>query len=609
MEGLFPSIGGLLFSVLLFITYYSKQRFDSVKNKMFRLMLLFCILLNFTDIASYLIFKYINNDFLTIISYKIDWLVGYIWYSFFYYYSFCFLNGYEDNDFISLIKEKKSAKEFLIIYILSCFIYFFIPITDLNINSITWLPKYISYYVIICASLVAILIIINGLKSTLKRNKKIILIMIIELVGFFVLQFLFSKISFAPMAMILQTYFLYFIIENPDIKISKEVEEVKNDIEKSNKAKTDFLSNMSHEIRSPMNAIVGFSNSLLNISDFDEQSVRSDIKNISDAGSNLLDIINNILDISKIETGKEELYCREYSLVNVINELSKIIDSKLENSKVKLIIDISSDIPNKLYGDQTKLYQILLNILTNSVKYTEIGKIKLSASCENIGDNCLIHFRISDTGFGIKKEDYDKLFEKFARLDSAKYNEIEGTGLGLAITKKYVDLMNGKIWFESEYEVGTTFYVDINQKIIDNNKALTINEKSNEDDNKYKDCSAYKILIVDDNKLNIKVASRILQRYNFNIDTAESGKECINKVKSGEKYDMIFMDHMMPELDGIKTLHIIKRIEDFKCPPVVVLTANAIVGMKDMYLNEGFDEYLSKPINIEELNKVINKYF
>ena len=609
MEGLFPSIGGLLFSVLLFITYYSKQRFDSVKNKMFRLMLLFCILLNFTDIASYLIFKYINNDFLTIVSYKIDWLVGYIWYSFFYYYSFCFLNGYEDNDFISLIKEKKSAKKFLIIYILSCFIYFFIPITDLNINNITWLPKYISYYVIICASLVAILIIINGLKSTLKRNRKIILIMIIELIGFVVLQFLFPKISFAPMAMILQTYFLYFIIENPDIKISKEVEEVKNDIEKSNKAKTDFLSNMSHEIRSPMNAIVGFSNSLLNISDFDEQSVRSDIKNISDAGSNLLDIINNILDISKIETGKEELYCREYSLVNVINELSKIIDSKLENSKVKLIIDISSDIPNKLYGDQTKLYQILLNILTNSVKYTEIGKIKLSASCENIGDNCLIHFRISDTGFGIKKEDYDKLFEKFARLDSAKYNEIEGTGLGLAITKKYVDLMNGKIWFESEYEVGTTFYVDINQKIIDNNKALTINEKSNEDDNKYKDCSAYKILIVDDNKLNIKVASRILQRYNFNIDTAESGKECINKVKSGEKYDMIFMDHMMPELDGIKTLHIIKRIEDFKCPPVVVLTANAIAGMKDMYLNEGFDEYLSKPINIEELNKVINKYF
>ena len=609
MEGLFPSIGGLLFSVLLFITYYSKQRFDSVKNKMFRLMLLFCILLNFTDIASYLIFKYINNDFLTIVSYKIDWLVGYIWYSFFYYYSFCFLNGYEDNDFISLIKEKKSAKKFLIIYILSCFIYFFIPITDLNINNITWLPKYISYYVIICASLVAIFIIINGLKSTLKRNRKIILIMIIELIGFVVLQFLFSKISFAPMAMILQTYFLYFIIENPDIKISKEVEEVKNDIEKSNKAKTDFLSNMSHEIRSPMNAIVGFSNSLLNISDFDEQSVRSDIKNISDAGSNLLDIINNILDISKIETGKEELYCREYSLVNVINELSKIIDSKLENSKVKLIIDISSDIPNKLYGDQTKLYQILLNILTNSVKYTEIGKIKLSASCENIGDNCLIHFRISDTGFGIKKEDYDKLFEKFARLDSAKYNEIEGTGLGLAITKKYVDLMNGKIWFESEYEVGTTFYVDINQKIIDNNKTLTINEKSNEDDNKYKDCSAYKILIVDDNKLNIKVASRILQRYNFNIDTAESGKECINKVKSGEKYDMIFMDHMMPELDGIKTLHIIKRIEDFKCPPVVVLTANAIAGMKDMYLNEGFDEYLSKPINIEELNKVINKYF
>ena len=609
MEGLFPSIGGLLFSVLLFITYYTKQRLNSVKSKMFRLMLLFCIFLNITDILSYLIFRYLNNDFLAIISYKIDWLVGYVWYSFFFYYGFCFLNGLEYTSFKKLINEKKQAKIFLFILLISCVIFLFVPLVGLNRNNIVWIMKYISYYVIICASLIAVLIILNGLKSPLKRNRKIILIMIIELVGFIILQFLFRKISFAPMSMLLQTYFLYFIIENPDIEISKEVEEVKNEIEKSSKAKTDFLSNMSHEIRSPMNAIIGFSNSLLNINEFDEENVRSDIKNISDAGTSLLDIINNILDISKIETGKEELYFKEYSLLNVINELSKIIESKLEGSNVKLLTEISSDIPSKLYGDQTKLYQILLNILTNSVKYTEIGKIKLSVSCNINEDKCYLHFKISDTGYGIKKEDFDKLFEKFARLDNAKYNEIEGTGLGLVITKKYVDLMNGRIWFESEYEVGTTFYVDITQDIIDktplSKEKLEIAQKK---DN-YKDCSLYTILIVDDNKLNIKVASRILQRYKFNIETAESGKDCINKIKSGKKYDMIFMDHMMPELDGIQTFHILQKIDDYDCPVVVVLTANAIAGMKDMYLKEGFNEYLSKPINSDELNKIINKYF
>lgn len=434
--------------------------------------------------------------------------------------------------------------------------------------------------------------------------------MIIELLIVFVLQLNFLTIAIAAIGAIIQMFFLYFNIENPDLKIINELETVKSDIERSNKAKSDFLSNMSHEIRSPMNAIVGFSETLLNDPNFDEKNARNSIKHISSAGNNLLDIINNILDISKIESGKETLDKKDYSVGNIILELTSIIDARIGDRPVKFVVDVDKNIPSKLSGDSTKLFQILLNILTNSVKYTEVGRINLSLTADINGDFANLHFKIADTGYGIKREDTDKLFKKFSRLESATSNEIEGTGLGLVITKKYVDLMHGKIWFESEYEVGTTFYVDIAQKIVDVKPLGLITEpvKSVKEIN-YIDCSNYNILIVDDNKLNIKVASRLLGAYKFNIDTAFNGKDCIYKIKEGKKYDMIFLDHMMPEMDGIRTLQILKKLDGYKLPPVVALTANAITGMKEMYLKEGFDEYLSKPINIAELNKLIIKYF
>ena len=199
----------------------------------------------------------------------------------------------------------------------------------------------------------------------------------------------------------------------------------------------------------------------------------------------------------------------------------------------------------------------LLNILSNAVKYTEVGKIKLTITGDVKDENVDLHFKVSDTGYGIKKEDFSKMFEKFSRLDSAVSNEIEGTGLGLVITKKYVDLMGGNIWFESEYEVGTTFFVDISQKIISNTKIGEVKETNILKNDNYLDCFGKKVLIVDDNKLNIKVASRILERYNFEIDTSESGKDAIYKVKSDNNYDIIFLDHMMPEMDGIETMKIL----------------------------------------------------
>ena len=613
LTGLMLTIGSLLFAILLFIVYFSKQRFLSIRNKIYRYMLVVEMVLLVSEIVASLSLKYYNNEVFNLFLHRIHWSTGILWFSLLYYYSLVFLNNIDKDNLIDIITLNKKVKIISLIFLILGFIYFLVPFERLDPNNISYIPGPASFYVLLFCAFVVFLISVYTLKNTSNvpfRKKLSIWLMIIELVIIFALQLLFPTTAFSAMGAAIQMYFLYFNIENPDLKIINELETLKDEIERSNKAKSDFLSNMSHEIRSPMNAIVGLSESLVNNPNFNLEEAKSDIKHIASAGNNLLDIINNILDISKIESGRETLDLKEYSIGNILMELSSIIDARLSDKPVKLIMEVDSNIPSKLYGDSTKIFQILLNILTNSVKYTEVGKIKLSLTFDTSNDLCNLHFKISDTGFGIKKEDYDKLFEKFSRLDTATEKEIEGTGLGLVITKKYVDLMKGKIWFESEYEVGTTFFVDITQKIIDSKKLGAITEPVKSDDNiNYLDLTGKRILIVDDNKLNIKVATRILSSYKFTIDTCENGKDCIYKVKEGIKYDMIFIDHMMPEMDGIEVMHVLKKLEGYTIPPLVALTANAITGMKEMYLKEGFDEYLSKPINISELNKIIEKYF
>ncbi len=613
LSGLMLTIGSLLFIILLFIVYFSKQRFLSIRNKIYRYMLVVEIVLIISEIIASFVVYFGFNDIINLIVYRLHWSTGIIWFSLLYYYSLVFLDNLKANNLMEIVVKNKRTKVMTIIFIACFILYFFVPFERLDGLNISYIPGAASYFVLSFCAFVVFMIAtytLRNAKDAPLRKKVSIWLMIVELAIILGLQLTFPYVAFSAIGAAVQMFFLYFNIENPDLKIISELEMVKEQTERSNKAKSDFLSNMSHEIRSPMNAIVGLSESLLNDPNFDEESARTDIKHISSAGNSLLDIINNILDISKIESGKETLDLKEYSIGNIAMELASIIEARIGDRPIKLIMDVDTNIPSKLYGDSTKLFQILLNILTNSVKYTEVGKIKLTITGDVLGDKVNLHFKVADTGYGIKKEDYDKLFEKFSRLDTATKNEIEGTGLGLVITKKYVDLMGGKIWFESEWEVGTTFFVDVTQKIVSMEKLGVITEpQKNDKELDYLDCTGKRALIVDDNKLNIKVAKRLLESYKFDIDTSSSGKNCIYKVKEGTNYDIIFLDHMMPEMDGIEVLHVLKKLDGYKIPPIVALTANAITGMKEMYLKEGFDEYLSKPINVPELNKIIEKYF
>ena len=397
---------------------------------------------------------------------------------------------------------------------------------------------------------------------------------------------------------------MYFTIENPDIKLIKELNIAKEQAEKANHAKTDFLSSMSHEIRTPLNAIVGFSECLLK-ENCTKEEVKDYAKDIVDASKNLLEIVNGILDISKIEANKMEIIESEYNPKKVLEGLSKLIIPRLNEKPIEFKSYFSPDLPGTLRGDVGKLKQIVLNILTNAAKYTVRGEIILHVTCVNDlkKKKCILYVSVKDTGRGIKEEHIKNLFKNFERIDEDKNTTIEGTGLGLAITKRLTEMMGGKVSVYSKYGEGSIFRIYVLQDIVSMEKKDEKEETIEQIKGDYKGKSA---LIVDDSKINLKVAEHLLKDYNLNITSVESGDEAI-LMNEKNNYDIIFMDIMMPKKNGIETLNDLKKNPQFKTP-VIALTADAIEGMEEKYLKLGFDGYLSKPIDRELLNKVINKF-
>lgn len=392
-------------------------------------------------------------------------------------------------------------------------------------------------------------------------------------------------------------------------RYTDEMINLKQEAERANEAKSVFLAHMSHEIRTPMNAIMGFSSLALKNDDISQ--MKEQLHYIYSSAQTLLNITNEILDISKIELGKMELSISEYSTKQLFFEVISIIRSQADAKSIQFHFEIPPDIPKVLKGDSTRIREIIINLLSNSVKYTKKGFIALKVKIQNRKDARLsLDIEISDTGIGIRKQDYEKVFGMFERLDRKNTSDIEGFGLGLAIVKSYVELMGGSIEFTSEYEKGTTFFVNLEQEIIDDTPMGTLTDVMDvflvDGDLQFKNCMA---LIVDDSEVNLLVTKELLNQYNIKSHMVSNGYEALDKIRDYH-YDIIFIDHMMPGMDGVETLKQIRQQEgEYFDTPIVALTANAVFGVKEQLLAEGFDYYLAKPILNHELEKMLLFYF
>lgn len=596
--GLFFPTCALCFSILLNIVYFSKRRLKNVENKLYQFLVisnLFALLFEYAC-------TFVSLNCITFFSdlvLKTYLLLLLIWIATFSIYMIYITK-----------KDHQISKLFWIVAMIT----FAIPILIFPITFakgaygpvITGVPVNLVY--LASFIFISVWVIIAIFNKSFNFNKKIIPLMIYIILGIItsIVQNYVPGVLLITPSETLVTFLMYFTIENPDVKLIEELNIAKETAVRANNAKTEFLSNMSHEIRTPLNAIVGFSEALQEEEGIPE-TAKEDVKDIMMASQGLLEIVNGILDISKIEADKLEIVNTTYEPVKIFNELVVLTKGRLGNEKpIELRVKFSKDLPSSLYGDYARVKQIVLNLLTNAVKYTEKGYIDFVVESVILKNSiCRLIISVEDTGIGIKRDNIDKLFQKFERADEERNITIEGTGLGLAITKKLVELMHGEMVVQSIYGKGSKFTVCIDQKIVDiTPKKVVIPKEEVPVKRNYK---GKRILVVDDNKLNLKVAERLLKDYGVFIDEVSSGMDAIKRVEMGVPYNLILMDDMMPEMSGSETLLRLKEKEDFKIK-TVALTANAIAGMKEKYLSIGFDDYLSKPIQRNELERVLDKY-
>lgn len=608
------SLVGLCYSIVIMCLYLWKRRVKSerkVANLFFTILVIFLVFLGFLDIGCVVAIAGMDkHPVFTEVLCRLHILADIIFTS----VSLVYIYSVTINE--ALITNYTKVRRVLgasliVIDMLIYLLTFMLPIAyHTNINPNYLLiggPGMYPIYILSLMGAIASVIMIWKYKKTNPKELTVpvayfsVVFLFFSIIVFVVFEYRFNMIYIMYVFLINA---LFFTVESQDTKLLAQAEESRREAEIANKAKSDFLSSISHEIRTPMNTILGFSQALLEEKNLTQDLVKHDVKDIKQASGDLLELINNILDISRIESGKETLESKEYRIEDLLMEINSVTSAKVSRDVLDFKINVDGNIPTKFKGDSDKIYKILVNTLANAISHTKFGSVSLDVGGAYVGENYKLSLIVANTGHEMTEAEFNRSFEDFSEEGSSIGTD--SVKLGLIVAKRLVDIMGGTIDFRNEKGKGTRYLISLDQAVVDDMKVGAISfDNSGVVERKPLDLSGKKVLVVDDNIVNIKLATRLLEQFNLEVNSCLNGRDCIDLIKKNH-YDVLFLDHMMPDLDGIATVHILR--DDGCTIPIIALTANSYSGSRDRYISEGFTDYLAKPFKYKDLHKILQKY-
>ncbi len=600
--GLLSTEASFAFLLVLTIIYFSKQQYKSSNTTCYKVFLISSMIYELLLFVSVVLIKNFDLNILTKYVWRLQYIFMFISWNLFVLYGYVSMKDIEETNFFKIVKTDKQLMQLFFSPIIIA-IAFLLPFNYKLIDTVTqaniiyYKPKMAIILLALSVSSVIFYIIeiIKNKDKVSKEFKFMNLVSIVSMCTINIFHVLYNGLSFYPLAFTLVAYTIYFSVENPDIIMMNEIQRLQKDNGEDENNTDNFLVNVDENIVELVNKITNIAEENSKYEQLTEES-KLKLLEIKKEGNALIEKMTEILDVSQYETKSSIIDDRRYDTKELLKRIMIYTQDKLKDKKLKLVFNINPNISSKLYGDMEKLSQAIENVINYSADNTRVGRITISISSNKIENTEQLTIKIVDTGEGINSEEMAELFNE----NKTKYRS-------LYLAKKTMDLLEGKMWCESQFKIGTKVYIQITQKIADTNyigDISKINEEANINITNV-DYSKYKILLVDDNMVNNKLTKRILEEKKFNVEIVTSGEECIKKIKSEEEIDIIFMDIMMPVMDGVETLKVLKDLDGYVLPPIIALTANALPGMKENYLSEGFDDYLSKPLSKKELEKVL----